>query len=149
MCKTIRQYLTYSLSWKWNTRFSQIESCRNKNICWLTKGSLWGHICVEMCWHKGFFSLQSYLSSPPHFHSFGPLQKITTITVTVNRLWVFCVLCHLHKWFIFDLAWAQPNPSNSFALPCCTCAPSSSNIFAWQWMKLYSTLRLCFCVISP
>lgn len=67
-----------------------------------------------MCWHKGFLSvwpLQSYLSPPPCFHSFGPLQKITTITVTVIQLCVFCVLlCRLHKWFIFVLAWARLSP---------------------------------------
>lgn len=33
-----------------------------------------------------------------HFLSFGLLQKITTITVTVNGLCVFCVTFHLHKW---------------------------------------------------
>lgn len=54
-----------------------------------------------MCWHDISFlchlcNLISHLL--PLFHSFGPLQKITTITVTVMRLCIFCVLWHLHEW---------------------------------------------------
>lgn len=101
----------------------------------------------ETCWHKGFFPiwpLQSYLSLPPHFHSFGLLQKITTITVTVIRLCVFCVLCRLHKWFIFVLAWAQPNRGLHclvvFVLlyPATHCLTVNETVFI---------ARLCFCVI--
>lgn len=123
-----------------------------------------------MCWHKAFFSLwplQSYLSPPPHFLSFGPLQKITTLTVTVIRLCVFYVLCHLHKWFIFVLAWTQPNPSPGLRCPVvfvllhpATCLLDSEwnsikccvYAFLWPFMLpevLVVSLNYFFCFFSP
>ncbi len=115
------------------TIFSGYVLYRQKRatICSLINNSFWGCIYAEMCWHEGFspvWPLQSYLSPPPLFHSFGLLQKITTITVTVIRLCVFCVLCHLHKWFIFVLAWAQPNPHLGLHHLVAISAPSASNV---------------------
>lgn len=76
---------------------------------------------VQKCfWHKGFL----HLSPLPHFRSFGLLQKITTITVTVNKL---CVL-----WFISAPLLHGPDPSPPPGLHCLVSVHASEWLFNKQ-----------------